>query len=69
MSDTTNKIGLPSELYNKIEERIKTTEFQSVEEYVIFVLEEVIKDEEDAPFDEEDEKEVKARLKALGYLD
>jgi Arc/MetJ-type ribon-helix-helix transcriptional regulator len=39
-------VKIPFELYKKIEERVKVTEFESVEEYVTFVLEEVVKEEE-----------------------
>jgi len=61
---------MPAELYNKIAERIKDTDFGSVDEYVEFVLEEVVTEEEkDQAFSEEEEKEVKKRLKDLGYLD
>jgi Arc/MetJ-type ribon-helix-helix transcriptional regulator len=61
---------LPAELYNKVEERVKATDFGSVDEYVEFVLEEVVKEEEEEKaFSEEEEKEVKKRLKDLGYLD
>ena len=58
-------LSLPPELYKKIEERAKVTGFESVDEYVKFVLEEVLKEE--ATSNEEDE-EVKKRLRALGYL-
>jgi len=62
---------LPAELYNRIEERAKATGFGSVEEYVSFVLEEVLKEdeEEERGFSPEEEEEVKKRLRALGYLD
>jgi hypothetical protein len=42
-----------------------------VEEYVLFILEEVLKDEEEEEqaYTEADEAEVKKRLKALGYMD
>ncbi len=72
MSEEYGEIKLPKELIRKIEERIKDTEFESVEEYATFVLEEVVKeDEEDTEevFSEEDEEKVKERLRALGYLD
>lgn len=72
MSDQMKSVSIPSELYKAIAERIDGTEFNSVEEYVTFVLEEVIKDddeEDETPFSEEDEEEVKKRLRALGYLD
>ncbi|MFO8010210.1 MAG: CopG family transcriptional regulator [Dehalococcoidia bacterium] len=71
MSDKKN-VPIPAEIYDAIEQRVRETEFNSVEEYVTFVLEEVLKDddeEEETPFSPEDEEEVKKRLRALGYLD
>ncbi len=71
MNKEYGDIKVPKEIIRKIEVRIKDTEFKSVEEYVTFVLEEVIRDEEEPEevFSEEDEKKVKERLRALGYLD
>ena len=40
-------VFLPLELYGKIEERAKVAGFDSVNEYVVFVLEEVLKEEGD----------------------
>lgn len=65
-------VSLPTELYGKVKERVRDTEFASVDEYVIFVLEEVLKEEgaeEERAFTKEEEEEVKKRLRALGYLD
>ena len=63
-------IFLSAELYNRIGERAKATGFDSVDEYVIFVLEEVLKEEGgEQVISKEDEEEVKKRLKALGYLE
>lgn len=63
-------VFLPLELHGKIEERVKSSECGSVDEYVIFVLEEVVKEdgEEESAFSKEEEEEVKKRLKDLGYL-
>jgi len=72
MSVEYGEIKIPKDLIAKIEERVKETEFESVEEYVTFVLEEVVKDDDEEieeVFSEEDEEKVKGRLKALGYLD
>ncbi len=70
MKEERKTVSLPAELYTKIEQRVAVTEFQSVDEYVNFVLEEVVKEEEpEAAFSKEDEEEMKKRLKALGYLD
>lgn len=62
---------LPAELYGRIEERVKATGFGSVDEYVMFILEEVLKEEReegDRVFSKEEEEEVKKRLRDLGYL-
>jgi Arc/MetJ-type ribon-helix-helix transcriptional regulator len=70
MSEKTKSISVPADIYDRIEERVKATEFGSVEEYVLFILEEVLKDEEEEQaYTEADEAEVKKRLKALGYMD
>ncbi len=63
---------LSSELYGWLEERVKATGFGSVDEYVKFVLEEILKEEgeeEERAFSKEEEEEVKKRLRALGYLE
>ena len=66
-------VSIPIPLFNKIQKRIKGTGFTSVSSYVTYVLREIIagQDEEhrEHPFTEEDEKKVKDRLRALGYLD
>lgn len=58
---------LPPELYSRIEERVKATGFGSVYEYVIFILEEALKEER--TLSKEEEEEVKKQLRALGYLE
>ncbi len=68
MKGEKKAVLLPTELYSRVEERVKVTGFGSVDKYVIFVLEEILKEEEGA-FSEEEEQEVKKRLRALGYLD
>ena len=71
MSKETKSISVPADIYDKIEERVKATEFGSVDEYVLFILEEVLKDEEEEEqaYTEADEAEVRKRLKALGYME
>lgn len=75
MSGEKKAVLIPVELYKKVEERVRASDFQSVEEYITFVLEEVLREEpeeeeEEAPaFSEAEEEEVKRRLRALGYLE
>lgn len=66
-------VELPERIVDRVEDRLPRTEFDTVEEYVTFVMEEVLyrveeeTDDEDAP--DVDEEEVRDRLKSLGYLD
>lgn len=66
-------VDLPGHVVERVEERLGRTEFDSVEEYVTFVMEEVLSRVEDETEDDEyegvDEDEVKERLESLGYLD
>ncbi len=65
-------VSIPTPLFKKIEERIKDTGFTSVSSYVTYVLREIVAEEEEEteePFTKEDEERVKARLRALGYID
>lgn len=65
-------ISINDDLAQKLEQRVAATDdFDSVERYVNYVLEEVIKQtaQEDEPFNTDEEAEVKQRLEDLGYLD
>lgn len=62
-------IPMPNVIVDKIKEQIKNTEFNSVAEYIIFVLREVLEDEAaNAALTKEEENQVKATLRKLGYL-
>lgn len=63
------QISIPKDLYQKIEEEIKKSDVNSVEEYVVKMLKEKFPEKRDDSFSEEDEEKVKERLKALGYID
>jgi Arc/MetJ-type ribon-helix-helix transcriptional regulator len=65
------KISIPTSLFEKIKERIKGTGFPTVSSYVTYVLRELVEEEEEEkePFTKEDEEKIKARLRALGYID
>lgn len=63
-------VSLPVPLYEKVKERIKDTGFTSVSDYVVFVLRELMsEDESEEGFSKEDEEKVKERLRSLGYMD
>ena len=64
------EVLIPTSLFEKVRERIKGTGFSSVSGYVTYVLREVLSEEEEEEvFSKEDEEKIKARLKALGYIE
>ena len=66
------EIKISNELYEKIEKNLSDYGFETVDEYVEFVLKEVLEDKnegEEQVFSEEEEEIIKKRLRDLGYLD
>jgi hypothetical protein len=73
MSKDKVAVNISKELYELVKLRVKESngEFKDVEDYVEFVLREVVKDEEEdkeQKYSKEDEEKIKQRLKSLGYL-
>ena len=73
---TDNNVEIPEETYGLLAKRAEDKGFDTTEEYINYVLDQVAEkakkkmaDEEDKEFSEEDEEKVKERLKGLGYLD
>jgi metal-responsive CopG/Arc/MetJ family transcriptional regulator len=68
----TAQVSIPAPLAEQIEKICKETGFDSVSEYVTYVLEQVLlnnKQEKKQVYSEEEKKKVTNRLKGLGYLD
>ena len=65
-------IKISQELKKKLEKKIKQTEFGSISEYIIYILEKVTSDvsnsEAEQAYTKEEEEAVKRRLKELGYV-
>ncbi len=67
-------VSIPTPLAENIRNRIEGTGFNSISSYVTYILRQVLSSMDEENVDtskmrKEDEKEVKRRLKALGYLD
>ena len=60
-------IRLPAHLYDAAERLIKGTRFASVEEFLVFVLQELTS-RDSTKFEEQERKVIEARLRDLGYL-
>jgi len=65
-------VQISRKLYNKIKIRVELSqgEFRNVDEYVEFVLGEVVKEdsEPEQVYTPQEEEEIKKRLRSLGYL-
>lgn len=67
------KIEINDNILEKIRDEIKNSEFKTIEEYIGFVLEELLKEDEEelvegSSISKEQEENVKDRLRGLGYL-
>jgi len=70
MENDKKKISISAELFNLIYERINNSdnEFQSVDEYVDYVLKEVLNPANSKAYSKEEEEEIRKQLKKMGYV-
>lgn len=63
-------IKISKEIYDAVLRKVNESggEFKSVEDFVEFVLGEVLREEAEEVYTPEEEEEVKKRLRSLGYL-
>jgi hypothetical protein len=71
MTKKKKKILIPVSVFKKIKKLAEKENIDSVEKYVVKLLEKEIaeKQNENDKFSKDDEEKVKKRLKALGYMD
>jgi len=71
-ADQMEAVELPTDVVEQVESRLPRTEFDSPDEYIAFVMEEVLYRVEaetgDEAFEAVDEDQVQDRLESLGYL-
>jgi hypothetical protein len=63
---TFETIRIPSALFNRIAEKLTGSEFKSVEDWVVKLLESEVEPEQPS-LSERDEANIRDRLKVLGY--
>lgn len=72
LDESTRQVELPSRIISRVEDRLPRTEWDHPEEYITYVMEEVLyrveQETEETDYESVDEEEVKDRLKSLGYL-
>lgn len=65
-------LQISDELRRKLNTKIKETEFKSLEEYIIYVLEQVVSGvnntNSEKAYTDEEEEAMRERLKEMGYV-
>tara|TARA_Y100000031_G_C8054493_1_gene307709 strand:- start:303 stop:632 length:330 start_codon:yes stop_codon:yes gene_type:complete len=61
-------ISIPKKLSEKIKEKIKTTDFNSVSEYTTYLLRHILSESVEKNISKINEEKIKERLKKLGYI-
>lgn len=63
-------VHISSDLYGQILKKLKDTngEFKTADEYVEFIVREMLANDSSDSFSGEDEDKIKDRLKSLGYI-
>ncbi len=70
-SDTKVTIKIPRPLYNSLKELIADSGFNSVNDFIVYILRDIAaitKTDVDGQFENEEIETVKERLRNLGYL-
>jgi hypothetical protein len=63
-------IRIPEEVARELEQRIQGSGFETVDSFVSFVLARLLEHPPgETPFSEEEERQIKDRLRSLGYID
>ncbi len=72
MSGEKVAVYISKELYELVKKKVEESggEFKSVEDFIEFVLREVLKEEgeEEEVYSPEEEEEIRERLRSLGYI-
>jgi Arc/MetJ-type ribon-helix-helix transcriptional regulator len=68
-SHERRSVQLPEELVSALEERVRGTSFDSVDAFIAFVLARLLDQPGAGGFSEEEERNLRERLRSLGYID
>jgi len=61
-------IKIPRKLFEKLSEKMLRADFDTIQKYIIYVLEREISSKEEKVHSDQDKKKLKERLQRLGYF-
>jgi Arc/MetJ-type ribon-helix-helix transcriptional regulator len=68
-SSSSRSVKIPEEVARRIEQKLARTSFASLDDFVSFVLARLAESPSETPFSEDEERQLRERLRSLGYID
>jgi hypothetical protein len=68
-SSSSRNVKIPEEVARRLERKLAQTSFSSLDDFVSFVLARLAESPSETPFSEEEERQLRERLRSLGYID
>jgi Arc/MetJ-type ribon-helix-helix transcriptional regulator len=68
-TDASRTVKIPEEIARLLERKLAQTSFASLDDFVSFVLARLAESPSEAPFSEDEERQLRERLRSLGYID
>jgi hypothetical protein len=68
-SGSSRTIKIPEEVARRLERKLAQTSFGSLDDFVSFILARLAESTSETPFSEEEERQLRERLRSLGYID
>ncbi len=67
--DATRTVKIPEDVARQLERKLARTSFGSLDAFVSFVLARIAESPSETPFSEDEERQLRERLRSLGYID
>lgn len=67
--DATRTVQIPEDVARQLERKLAQTSFGSLDALVSFILARIAESPSETPFSEDEERQLRERLRSLGYID
>jgi Arc/MetJ-type ribon-helix-helix transcriptional regulator len=68
-TSASRTVKIPEEVARQLERKLAQTSFASLDDFVSFILARLAESPSETPFTEEEERQLRERLRSLGYID
>ncbi len=67
--DGSRTVKIPEEVARQLDKKLAQTSFASLDDFVSFILARLAESTSETPFSEDEERQLRERLRSLGYID